>query len=126
MRFNTLSVQSLRFHSKSDNLERNKNPNLCTAEQQTFDETLRSQPYNKYVGDGSLVTSILMERPLHAARVIMDDHFVTRDRMGRMMTFMARLVADGFSESEDVVRGIGVDEVRALLTHTQTRQPWVS
>ena len=61
---------------------------------------------------GSLVGALLASPPLLAARVVMDDHFVTRDRMGRMMTFVARAVADGRAPT---ARGIGVDEVSALL-----------
>ena len=44
--------------------------------------------------------------------LIMDPHLDTRNRMGRLMTFMARIVSDGWS---DTARGIGVDEETALL-----------
>ena len=63
---------------------------------------------------GSLVGALLASPPLLAARVVMDDHFVTRDRMGRMMAFVARVVADGLAGAP-VARGIGVDERSALL-----------
>lgn len=38
---------------------------------------------------------------------ITDSHFVARDRMGRLMTFLARIVNDGWATQ---ARGIGVDE----------------
>ena len=44
--------------------------------------------------------------------LIPDSHFVTRDRMGRLVTFLARLIQDGWTTES---RGIGVDEQTALL-----------
>ena len=44
--------------------------------------------------------------------VITDSHFDTRDRMGRLITFMSRLVSEGRT---DTVRGIGVGSGAALL-----------
>ena len=44
--------------------------------------------------------------------VITDSHFDTRDRMGRLITFMSRLVGEGRAGS---VRGIGVSAGTALL-----------
>lgn len=41
-----------------------------------------------------------------------DPHFDARDRMGRLVTFMARIVNDGWSP---MARGIGVDVETALL-----------
>lgn len=41
-----------------------------------------------------------------------DSHFVTRDRMGRSLTFLARIVNNGWATQP---RGIGVDERTALL-----------
>jgi cyanophycinase-like exopeptidase len=46
------------------------------------------------------------------ARTMTDPHFFARDRMGRLATFMARQVADGFA-LPDVI-GIGVDDGAAL------------
>jgi cyanophycinase len=43
--------------------------------------------------------------------VIADSHFVTRDRMGRLVTFLARMLADGLAPR---ARAIGVDEKTAL------------
>lgn len=44
--------------------------------------------------------------------VITDSHFDTRDRMGRLITFMSRLVGEGGTHS---VRGIGVSAGTALV-----------
>jgi len=43
---------------------------------------------------------------------ITDDHFVTRDRMGRMITFLARILQDG---SATQASGIALDEQTAFL-----------
>ncbi|WP_413161967.1 cyanophycinase [Capilliphycus salinus ALCB114379] len=43
---------------------------------------------------------------------IIDTHFYERDRMGRLMTFVARLIRDGNSEQ---VLGIGVDEETSVI-----------
>jgi cyanophycinase len=43
--------------------------------------------------------------------VITDSHFVPRDRMGRLLTFLARLLQDGWTSQ---ARGIGVNEKTAL------------
>ncbi len=45
------------------------------------------------------------------ANLITDSHFVTRDRLGRTVTFLARLQQDGWATSP---RGIAVDEGSAL------------
>jgi cyanophycinase len=42
---------------------------------------------------------------------ITDSHFVARDRMGRLVTFLSRIVQDGWAGS---ARGIGVNEKTAL------------
>ena len=44
--------------------------------------------------------------------VITDTHFVKRDRLGRLLVFMARILADGWSNQ---VRAIAVDENAAVL-----------
>jgi cyanophycinase len=48
----------------------------------------------------------------HLLGTITDSHFMARDRMGRLLTFMARIVADGWASE---VRGLGVDEYTAVL-----------
>jgi cyanophycinase len=42
---------------------------------------------------------------------ITDSHFVARDRMGRLVTFLARIVQDGWAME---ARGMGIDEKTAL------------
>ena len=44
--------------------------------------------------------------------VITDSHFVARDRMGRLITFLARIVNDGWAGQ---ARGIGINERTALV-----------
>jgi cyanophycinase len=48
----------------------------------------------------------------HMDRVITDSHFVPRDRLGRLLVFLARLVQDGWT---DTARAIAVDQEAALL-----------
>jgi cyanophycinase-like exopeptidase len=43
--------------------------------------------------------------------IITDSHFVTRDRMGRSLTFLARIVQDGWAST---AKGVGIDERTAL------------
>jgi cyanophycinase len=45
---------------------------------------------------------------------ITDSHLVTRDRMGRLVTFLARMVKDGLQPLGSA-RGIGVDEATAVV-----------
>jgi cyanophycinase len=45
---------------------------------------------------------------------IIDTHFVTRDRMGRMLTFLARIDTNGWSAPNNMPRGIGINEQTAL------------
>ena len=66
-----------------------------------------ADPYNKYM---------TMERdfvgmPL-VLGVLTDTHFAQRDRMGRLVAFVARVVADGWSKE---AVGIGVDEETAIV-----------
>jgi cyanophycinase len=46
------------------------------------------------------------------ADTITDTHFVTRDRMGRLLVFMARILASGDVKQ---IKGIGIDEQTAVL-----------
>mmetsp|Transcript_25096 Transcript_25096/g.32676 ORF Transcript_25096/g.32676 Transcript_25096/m.32676 type:complete len:166 (+) Transcript_25096:67-564(+) len=70
--------------------------------------------------NGCLVEGLLNVPSLDKQRVITDDHFVTRDRMGRMVVFMARIAADGYAGPNMTVRSVGVDEVTALLLDATT------
>lgn len=50
------------------------------------------------------------------SNTITDSHLVTRDRMGRLFSFLARIVQDkGWSASPSTARGIGLDENTALV-----------
>lgn len=66
-----------------------------------------ANPYNRRV---ALDRDFLTLPNMNA--VITDSHFVTRDRLGRLVTFLARLVQDGWTPQ---ARGIGIDEQTALL-----------
>lgn len=52
--------------------------------------------------------------------IITDTHFVTRNRMGRMNTFQARLLKDVGVPHPRVSRAVGTDEHTALLLNTTT------
>lgn len=54
------------------------------------------------------------------SNTITDSHFRGRDRMGRMLTFMARIDADDLVTGE-YVRGLGVNEQTALLVELNGR-----
>lgn len=53
------------------------------------------------------------------ANTIADAHLVTRDRMGRLMAFLARLIADRWVSEATLARGIGADENAALVVDDQ-------
>lgn len=66
-----------------------------------------SNPFHRYVTlDRDLFDSSLGTDKLY------DSHFVTRDRMGRSIVFLARIVNNGWSAQP---RDIGIDENTALL-----------
>lgn len=69
-------------------------------------ETL-ANPFNERV----TITSDFLEVP-HLQDTITDTHFVKRDRQGRLLGFMARILNDGLAKE---VRGIAVDERSAGL-----------
>jgi len=67
-----------------------------------------ANPYHRYVtlGAGDFVNSAWL------ANTITDSHYTQRDRQGRHITFMARLMKDfGYAAT---VKGIGVDEQTAV------------
>lgn len=70
-----------------------------------------SDPYHERV---TLVRSVVHIPAL--AGVITDSHFAARDRMGRLIAFLARIATD--SAASDV-RGLGIDEATALLVDEQ-------
>jgi cyanophycinase len=72
-----------------------------------------ANPYMKRV---TLVRDFLKVPGLD--NVLTDSHFATRDRMGRSLGFLARIVADGWSKSP---REIAIDEKSALLVEPNGR-----
>lgn len=83
-----------------------------------------ADPYNKYVtlDPSPLSLSGGFITPPALANTVLDTHLDSRDRMGRLITFMARLVApvgtkgcSGGVLSANAARGIGVDVEAALL-----------
>ena len=66
-----------------------------------------SNPYDPHV---TLVRDFLSIPVLKG--VITDSHFSQRERMGRSLAFLARIVQDGWAQE---VHGIGVDETTAVL-----------
>jgi cyanophycinase-like exopeptidase len=66
-----------------------------------------ANPFHRYVTlDRDLFQSSL------GVNKIYDSHFVTRDRMGRELVFLARIVNNGWAAQP---RAIGIDEQTALL-----------
>lgn len=66
-----------------------------------------ANPYNFYITlDRNFLTIPLLQK------TITDSHFVTRNRMGRLIVFLARIIKDGWTSE---AKGIGVDEATALL-----------
>ena len=66
-----------------------------------------ANPFHRYVTlEREVFTSPLRTNTIY------DSHFVTRDRLGRLTVFLARIVDSGWSPSP---RGIGIDEQTALL-----------
>ena len=71
---------------------------------------------NPFVGSVTLARDFLRVPGLQG--VITDSHFVERDRMGRLLTFLARLAQDGWVKprAKSVsLKGIGIDRETALL-----------
>ena len=68
--------------------------------------TLLANPYDSSATFARSLFTVPLLR-----NVITDSHFVTRDRLGRSITFLARLQQDGGATSP---RGIAVDETSAL------------
>lgn len=75
-----------------------------------YSDTALKNPYNRKV---ALDRDFLVLPYLNG--VITDSHFVTRDRMGRLLTFLARIVQDGWSAE---AKGIGIDERTALAVES--------
>ena len=71
---------------------------------------------NPYAQRVTLVRDFLKVPGLE--NILTDSHFVKRDRMGRSLGFLARIVADGWSTAP---REIAVDEKSALLVEVDGR-----
>ena len=69
-----------------------------------------NNPYNRRL---TLDNGFLKALP-YLTGTITEPHFVTRDRMGRLLAFVARMIKDGLV-SVDAARAIGVDEQTALV-----------
>ena len=80
---------------------------VFSAENDTIDsdDALRN-PYNRRV----CLEKEFLDMPNMGGKIT-DSHFVARDRMGRLVTFLARIVQDGWATE---ARGIGIDEKTAL------------
>lgn len=72
-----------------------------------YPEEAMEDPYNPYMTLAPTLVS-----PAVLPKVITDTHFRQRDRMGRLITFVGRLMVDG-QETQPI--GLGVDERTALL-----------
>jgi len=64
-------------------------------------------PYNQYM---TMDRDFLALSPL--AGFLLDTHFAQRDRMGRLVGFLGRVITDGWAP---VAHGLGIDEATALV-----------
>jgi cyanophycinase len=71
---------------------------------------------NPYGNKVTLSRSFLDIPLLHA--VITDTHFAKRDRMGRLLVFLARILQDGWAKR---VRAVAVEENAAVLIEADGR-----
>ncbi|HLL02222.1 MAG TPA: Type 1 glutamine amidotransferase-like domain-containing protein [Myxococcaceae bacterium] len=77
----------------------------CTGS--VYSSEALADPYNRYM---SLSGGLFPWAPL--ANAVVDTHFGQRDRMGRLMTFVARRIQDGHDAT---VLGIGINEATSLV-----------
>jgi cyanophycinase len=87
-------------------LDKPDDPDLTSRE-------VLADPYNKRV---TVVRDFLKVPGLE--NILTDSHFAKRDRMGRSLGFLARIVADGWSKAP---REIAIDEKSALLVEASGR-----
>jgi cyanophycinase len=71
-----------------------------------YSDTALSNPFNRKV---ALDRDFLVLPNMGG--IITDSHFAARDRMGRLITFLARIVQDGWAPS---AKGLGIDERTAI------------
>lgn len=81
---------------------------IYTAEQDSVvSEDALANPYNKRI---TLQEKPLLTHPANLLKnVIIDTHFITRDRMGRLVAFLSRLWKDGVDAF-----AVGIDEQTAI------------
>ena len=72
-----------------------------------------ANPYDPHV---TLVRDFLSMPVLKS--IITDSHFSQRERMGRSLAFLARIVQDGWAQE---AHGIGIDETTAVLVEADER-----
>lgn len=75
-----------------------------------YSEEAVTDPCHPYVN----LSTDFLELPETSA-MIFDSHFAQRDRMGRLLTFMARIAAPGIAPGAGPVTGIGIDEDTSLF-----------
>lgn len=80
----------------------------------TSEEAL-ANPYDKYI----TIAPGLLKIP-YLETLLADTHFVTRTRMGRMVTFMARILKDSSTPPVSSAKAVGIDEHTALLLDVNT------
>jgi cyanophycinase len=80
------------------------------------DLTSREVLANPYIKRVTVVRDFLKVPGLQ--NILTDSHFAKRDRMGRSLGFLARIVADGWSKTP---REIAIDEKSALLVEASGR-----
>lgn len=79
----------------------------CTSASGVTSSAALSNPFSKEI---SFTNDFFDWAPL--TQVVTDSHFVTRDRMGRLMVFLARQIQDG---TTNTAWGLGVDEQTSLV-----------
>jgi cyanophycinase len=77
-----------------------------------------SDPFNKRV---TIVRDFL--KVPHLEETLTDSHFAIRDRMGRSLVFVARIIQDGWSKNP---REIAIDEKSAVLVEADGRLLYAS
>jgi cyanophycinase len=90
----------------SADLDLDDTPHLCTH------EAMRD-PFHPRI---TLARNLF--RLPHLGNVMLESHFVQHDRMGRMITFLARVLEQGWTGE---VRGIGIQSKTALLVEPDGR-----
>jgi cyanophycinase len=84
---------------------------------------------NPFNSDMTFDENFISSPPSHSAAAVLpflnntlvDTHFITRDRTGRMIAFLARVDANGWSPNDQPM-GIGINEQTALLINADGSQ----